>query len=61
MCTNGNFAYNRNTGSLEGFVFQDVETFNTTIANTLEITAEWGRAKTEDQIYSSNFVLYKTY
>ena len=61
MCTNGNFAYNRDTGSLEGFVFQDVETFDTTIANTLEITAEWGQAKTQDQIYSSNFVLHKTY
>ena len=61
MCTNGNFAYNRDTGSLEGFVFQDVETFDTTIANTLEITAEWGQAKTQDQIYSSNFVLRKTY
>ena len=61
MCTNGNFTYNRDTGSLEGFVFQDVETFDTTIANTLEITAEWGQAKTQDQIYSSNFVLRKTY
>ena len=28
MCTNGNFAYNRDTGRLEGFVFQDVETFD---------------------------------
>jgi len=61
MCTNGNFAYNRNTGSLEGFVFQDVETFDTTIANTLEITAEWGQAKTQDEIHSANFVLHKTY
>ena len=61
MCTNGNFAYNRDTGSLEGFVFQDIETFDTTIANTLEITAEWGQAKTQDQIYSSNFILHKTY
>ena len=61
MCTNGNFAYNRNTGSLEGYVFQDVETFDTTISNTLDITAEWGQAKTQDQIYSANFVLHKTY
>ena len=61
MCTNGNFAYNRDTGSLEGFVFQDVETFDTTIANTLEITAEWGQAKTQDTIHSANFVLHKTY
>jgi len=61
MCTNGNFAYNRNTGSLEGFVFQDVQTIDTTIANTLDITVEWGQAKTQDEIYSANFVLFKTY
>jgi hypothetical protein len=59
--TNGNIAYNRNTGSLEGFVFQDVETFDTTIINTLDITAEWGQAKAADEIYSANFVLHKTY
>lgn len=61
MCTNGNFAYNRDTGSLEGFVFQDVQTLDTTIDNTLDITVEWGQAKTQDQIYSANFVLFKTY
>ena len=61
MCTNGNFAYNRDTGSLEGFVFQDVETFDTTIINTLDVTAEWGQADAADQIYSANFVLHKTY
>tara|TARA_R110002074_G_scaffold197834_1_gene365292 strand:+ start:135 stop:788 length:654 start_codon:yes stop_codon:yes gene_type:complete len=61
ICTNGNFAYNRDTGSLEGFVFQDVQTIDTTISNTLDITVTWGQTKTQDQIYSANFVLYKTY
>jgi hypothetical protein len=61
ICTNGNFAYNRDTGSLEGFVFQDVQSIDTTSANTLDITVEWGQAKTQDQIYSANFVLFKTY
>lgn len=61
ICTNGNFAYNRNTGSLEGFVFQDVEVIDTTASNTLDITVTWGQAKTQDEIYSANFVLYKTY
>lgn len=61
MCTNGNFAYTRNTGGLEGYVFQDVETFDTTIANTIDITVEWGQAKTQDTIYSANFVLHKVY
>ena len=40
ICTNGNFAYNRNTGTLEGYVFQDVVTFDTTVDNTLDITVE---------------------
>lgn len=61
MCTNGNFAYNRNTGALEGFVFQDVQAIDTTVINTLDITVTWGVAKTADQIYSANFVLYKTF
>lgn len=61
LCTNGNFAYNRLTGSLEGYVFQDIVNFDTTVDNTLDITVQWGQAKTQDQIYSSNFVLYKTY
>ena len=46
---------------LEGYVFQDVEAFDSTIANTLDITAEWGQAKTQDEIHSANFVLHKTY
>ena len=61
ISTNGNFAYNRNTGSLEGFVFQDVQNIDTTIANTLDITVQWNQAKAADEIYSSNFVLYKVY
>ena len=61
ICTNGNFAYTRNSAGLEGYVFQDVEAFDSTIANTLDITAEWGQAKTQDQIHSANFVLHKTY
>ena len=59
--TNGNFAYNRNTGSLEGFVFSDVQTIDTTVSNTLSITAEWGQAKTQDIIFTDMTTLYKTY
>ena len=61
VCANGNFVYTRNTGGLEGYVFQDVEAFNTTIANTLDVTVQWGQAKTQDEIHSANFVLHKTY
>ena len=61
ITTNGNFAYTRNTGGLEGYVFQDTQTLNTTIANTLDITAKWNQSKPQDEIYSSNLVLHKIY
>lgn len=59
--TNGNFAYNRNTGSLEGFVFSDLQTIDTTVSSTLSITAEWNQAKTQDIIFTDITTLYKTY
>ncbi len=61
ISTHGIFDYNRDTGGLEGYVFQDVEAFDSTVANTLDITAEWGQASTLDIINSANFVLHKTY
>lgn len=61
IVTNGNFAYNRNTGTLEGYVFQDTVSFDTTVDNTLDITVTWAQAKTQDQINSHNFVLHKVY
>ena len=61
IVTNGNFAYNRNTGTLEGYVFQDTVSFDTTVSNTLDITATWAQAKTQDEINSHNFVLHKVY
>ncbi len=59
--TNGNFAYNRNTGSLEGFVFSDTEVIDTTASSTLMITAEWGQAKTQEIIFVDMTNLYKTF
>ncbi len=59
--TNGNFAYNRNTGSLEGFVFSDTEVIDTTASSTLMITAEWGQAKTQDIIFVDMTNLSNTY
>jgi hypothetical protein len=59
--TNGNFAYNRNVGSLEGFVFSDLQTIDTTLISTLMITAEWQQAKTQDIIYTDMTNLYKTF
>ena len=59
--TNGNFAYNRNVGSLEGFVFSDLQSIDTTVASTLMITAEWQQAKTQDVIFTDMTNLYKTF
>ena len=62
ICTNGNFCYTKD-GSRQvfGYIFQDVEPIDTTISNTLDITAEWNVLNGGDDIYSANFVLYQTY
>jgi hypothetical protein len=62
ICTNGNFAYTKD-GSRQvfGYIFQDVQPIDTTVANTLDITVEWNVLNTGDDIYSANFVLFKTY
>lgn len=62
ICTNGNFAYTKN-GSRQvfGYIFQDVTAINTTVTNTLDITVEWNVLNGGDDIYSANFVLYKTF
>ena len=60
ICTNGNFAYTKGTDKkVQGYVFQDVQPIDTTISNTLDITVEFDNTNTD--IYSANFVLYKTY
>ena len=60
ICTNGNFAYTKtNDKKVSGYVFQDVQPINTTVSNTLDITVEW--AQTGTNIYSANFVLYRTF
>ena len=47
--------------SLTTATSQGWEFIDTTISNTLDITVEWNQAKTQDEIYSANFVLFKTY
>jgi len=60
ICTNGNFSYTKVTDKkVQGYVFQDVQPIDTTISNTLDITVEFDNTNTD--IYSANFVLYKTY
>lgn len=59
--TNGNFIYNRDTGTYTGKALGDIEVFDTTISNTLDITAEWGQEDSNDSILVQQFILYKTF
>jgi len=61
---NGQYAYNQNANTqLDGVNFALVSntTFDTTIANALTITAQWGLANVANSIQSQNFVLQKVY
>lgn len=60
----GRFTYTKTVnGALEGFSFNTVNntTFDTTVSNTLDVTAQWGAASTLNNIYSDIFVLNKIY
>jgi len=62
ICTNGNFCYTKDGDRrINGYIFQDLQTIDTTVSNTLDITVEWNVLNTGDDIYSANFVLYKVY
>lgn len=60
----GSFHYTKtNNASVQGFGFNVVNntTFDTTISNILDVTAQWGTASTGNNIYSDIFILNKTY
>ena len=60
----GAFHYTKtNNASVQGFGFNIVNntTFDTTISNTLDVTAQWQNASTGNNIYSDIFMLNKTY
>ena len=64
LLVNGQYAYNHNSlGDLSGTNFALISntTFDTTIANALTITAQWGAAVPANSIQSQNFVLQKVY
>ena len=64
IASGGIFSYTKNSGlNFEGTNFSTVNntTFDTTISNTLNITAQWGAANAADSIYSEIFMLSKTY
>jgi hypothetical protein len=64
IASGGLFGYTRNGGlNFEGINFSIINntTFDTTIPNTLDVTAEWNAANVGDSIYSEIFTLNKTY
>jgi hypothetical protein len=64
IASGGTFMYTKDaSNSFEGINFSTELSsgFDTTISNTLEITAEWDTANVLDSIYSEIFTLNKTY
>jgi len=64
IVSGGVFSYIKNAMSnFEGVGFSTVNntTFDTTVSNTLSVTAEWGSANTDNIIYSEIFILNKTF
>jgi hypothetical protein len=64
IASGGTFFYTKNaSNALEGTNFSTETTtgFDTTISNTLEVTAQWGTASTGDSIYSEIFTLNKIF
>lgn len=64
LFANGIFSYNKNAAvAMEGTHFGQVSntTFNTTVTNTIDITAQWITNNAANTIRSQNFVMSKTY
>jgi len=64
IASGGLFAYTKNSGfNFEGVNFSIVNNldFDTTVDNTIVITAQWNTANTSNSIFSEIFTLNKTY
>ena len=64
IASGGLFAYTKNSGfNFEGVNFSVVNntTFDTTISNTLVVTAEWNTNNAGNYIYTETFILTKVY
>jgi hypothetical protein len=64
LSTNGVFTYNKNANSsIDGVHFGQINNtvFDTTVTNTLTITAEWTSVHATNTISSQNFTLTKVY
>ena len=61
---NGSFTYNKSSNSNyigTNFLIIDNTEFDTTISNTLDITAKWSLASPSNSIQSQNFNLFKIF
>jgi hypothetical protein len=64
IATFSNFSFVQQTnGNAQGFGFSNINSFNfdTTVDNTLEVTAQWDSSDPANSIYSDVFVLQKIY
>jgi hypothetical protein len=64
ISSGGLFSYIRNGGTnFEGYVLSTLNTttFDTTVINSLDVTAQWNTASTSNVISSTNFTLTKIY
>jgi hypothetical protein len=64
IATSGQFTYSKDaSNAFEGVDFLSINntTFDTTIGNTLDVTAEWGTASLGNSIATEVFVLNKIY
>jgi hypothetical protein len=64
IATSGRFSYNKNSGSQPesiGFFNLNNTTFDTTISNTLNVTAKWDTSSPTDKIQTEMFNLYRIY
>lgn len=64
IATSGRFSYNKNSNNSPesiGFYSLNNTTFDTTVNNTLQVTAQWGSANILNTIYTRVFNLYRIY
>lgn len=64
ISSGGLFSYVKNTGTqFEGYVLSTINstTFDTTVDNTLVITAQWNTGSASNTIQSFNFILQKVF
>jgi hypothetical protein len=64
IATSGRFSYNKNSGTQPestGFFNLNNTTFDTTVLNTLSVTAQWDSANPTNSIQTEMFNLYRIY